>query len=150
MRSKYRSLILDTRSILKAFWPAFRSRNRGVRTLNMCDCSLSLLIRSQRLLHLLPQSTRHTFYPFRRQSGLRRRKRPSQTMLRRDTLDAVRRVDVLDQSDLVASCGTLAGDDGGVGEKVFPYLGAGLLVFDGLRVGFIFVAEGARGSGKGR
>lgn len=37
-----------------------------------------------------------------------------------DTLDTVGRVDVLDHGDLVASGGTLTGDDGGVGKEVFP------------------------------
>lgn len=39
-----------------------------------------------------------------------------------DTLDTVGRVDVLDHGDLVASGGTLTGDDGGVGKEVFPDL----------------------------
>lgn len=39
-----------------------------------------------------------------------------------DAFDTVSRVDVLDHGDLVASGGTLTGDDGGVGEEVFPDL----------------------------
>ena len=39
-----------------------------------------------------------------------------------DTLNTVRGVDVLDQSDLVASGATLARGDGAVGEEVFPDL----------------------------
>lgn len=39
-----------------------------------------------------------------------------------DAFDTVRGVDVLDKGDLVASCATLAGDDGAVGEEVFPDL----------------------------
>jgi hypothetical protein len=34
-----------------------------------------------------------------------------ETELAMDTLDTMSRVDVLDQSDLIASCGSLAGDD---------------------------------------
>lgn len=48
--------------------------------------------------------------------------RTLQTKLAIDALNTVRRVDVLDQSDLVASRATLAGDDGAVGKEVFPYL----------------------------
>ena len=39
-----------------------------------------------------------------------------------NALDTVSGVQVLDKSDLVASCGALAGDDGGVGEEEFPDL----------------------------
>lgn len=39
-----------------------------------------------------------------------------------DALDTVSGVDVLDKSDLVASCSTLAGGDGGRGKEVFPDL----------------------------
>lgn len=39
-----------------------------------------------------------------------------------DAFDTVCGVDVLDKGDLVASCATLAGDDGAVGEEVFPDL----------------------------
>ena len=53
-----------------------------------------------------------------------------QAKLRRDALDAVSGVDVLDQCDLVAGSGTLARDDGRIGEEVFPYL-FGLLAIDG-------------------
>jgi len=42
--------------------------------------------------------------------------------LRFDTLNTVGRVDVLDESDLVAGCGTLSGDDGRVREEVLPDL----------------------------
>ena len=45
-----------------------------------------------------------------------------QTELGVDALDTVSRVDVLDHGDLVASGGTLARDDGGVGKEVFPDL----------------------------
>ena len=38
------------------------------------------------------------------------------------TLDAVRGVDVLDESDLVACGASLTGDDGAVGEEIFPDL----------------------------
>lgn len=37
-------------------------------------------------------------------------------------------IEVLDEGDLVAGCGSLAGDDGGVGEEVFPDLGRRMLV----------------------
>lgn len=40
----------------------------------------------------------------------------------RNALNTVGRVDVLDQGDLVAGSGTLAGGDGGVGEEVLPDL----------------------------
>lgn len=53
---------------------------------------------------------------------LRRRQRAGKSELRWDTLDAVRGVDVLDQRDLEAGGGALAGDDGGVGEEEFPDL----------------------------
>lgn len=39
-----------------------------------------------------------------------------------DALDAVGGIDVLDAGDLVAGGGALAGDDGRVGEEVFPDL----------------------------
>lgn len=45
-----------------------------------------------------------------------------ETVCARDTLDTVHRVDVLDQSDLVAGGGALAGDDGRVGKEELPDL----------------------------
>lgn len=39
-----------------------------------------------------------------------------------DAFDAVSRVHVLDKGDLVAGCGALTRDDGGVGKEVFPDL----------------------------
>jgi len=45
-----------------------------------------------------------------------------QTELRRDAFDAVGGIDVLNEGDLVAGSGALAGDDGRVGEEEFPYL----------------------------
>jgi len=39
-----------------------------------------------------------------------------------NTFDAVSRVYVLDQCNLVAGCGTLTGDDSGVGKEEFPDL----------------------------
>lgn len=42
--------------------------------------------------------------------------------LARHTFDAVGRVDILDQDDLVASCRSLAGDDGRVSKKKIPDL----------------------------
>ena len=39
-----------------------------------------------------------------------------------DTFDTVGGVDVLDEGDLVASSGSLTGDDGRVGEEIFPNL----------------------------
>lgn len=39
-----------------------------------------------------------------------------------DALDTMRRVDVLDKGDLVASRGSLAGDDGRRSEEVLPDL----------------------------
>lgn len=57
--------------------------------------------------------------------GLRRqavRKGARKAELGGDALDAVVGVEVLDENHLVASCGTLAGDDGGVGEEEFPDL----------------------------
>ena len=54
--------------------------------------------------------------------GRGRRQGSRQAELARDAFDAVRRVDVLDQGDLVACGGALAGDDGRVGEEEFPYL----------------------------
>lgn len=52
-----------------------------------------------------------------------------------DAFDAVGGVDVLDHGDLVAACRPLAGDDGGIGEEVFPYLlkvsaGSASVIFD--------------------
>ena len=49
-------------------------------------------------------------------------KRAAQTPLRRDALDAVRRVDILDERDLVAGGAALAGGDGAVGEEELPDL----------------------------
>lgn len=49
-------------------------------------------------------------------------KSTSQTMMGSDTLDTVERVDILVKDNLVTSCGTLAGDDGRVGQKEFPNL----------------------------
>ena len=51
-----------------------------------------------------------------------RLQRASQSPLRVDAFHAVRRVDVLDQCDLVAGRAALAGDDGAVGEEEFPDL----------------------------
>jgi hypothetical protein len=45
-----------------------------------------------------------------------------ESMLGRDALDSVSRVDVLDESDLVAGGTTLAGDDGRVGKEELPDL----------------------------
>lgn len=45
-----------------------------------------------------------------------------QTIVVVDTLDTVVRVDVLDQSDLVAGGTTRAGNDGGIGQEEFPDL----------------------------
>lgn len=45
-----------------------------------------------------------------------------QTIVVVDALDTVRRVDVLDQCDLVAGSTTLARHDGGVGKEVLPNL----------------------------
>lgn len=45
-----------------------------------------------------------------------------ETELGVNTLDTVSRVDVLNHGDLVASGGTLTGDDGRVGKEVFPDL----------------------------
>ena len=45
-----------------------------------------------------------------------------QAVLRVDALNTVGRVDVLDEGNLVAGGGTLAGGDGGVGKEVLPDL----------------------------
>lgn len=50
------------------------------------------------------------------------RQRALEPKLARHALNAVRRVDVLDQRDLVAGRAALARDDGAVGEEVLPYL----------------------------
>jgi hypothetical protein len=42
--------------------------------------------------------------------------------LRRNAFNTVRRIHVLDKSELIASCRTLPGDDGRVGEKILPDL----------------------------
>jgi len=39
-----------------------------------------------------------------------------------DTFDTVGRVEVLDQADLITSCSSLTGDDGGVSKEEFPDL----------------------------
>jgi hypothetical protein len=39
-----------------------------------------------------------------------------------DAIDAVSRIHVLDQGDLIAGCGALTRDDGGVSKEVFPDL----------------------------
>lgn len=71
---------------------------------------------------LLAQSTSHIPGLVTSHATLRRRKRARNSELRLDTLDPVRGVDVLDQRDLVAGGGALAGDDGGVGEEELPDL----------------------------
>lgn len=48
--------------------------------------------------------------------------RTAQTIGIVNALDTVSGVDVLDEGDLVAGSGTLAGDDGAVGEEEFPDL----------------------------
>ena len=53
---------------------------------------------------------------------LTRSQRARQVVLRRNPLNTMRRVDILNHGDLVASRRALAGDDGAVGEEVFPYL----------------------------
>ena len=65
---------------------------------------------------------------------------PTQTPLRRDAFDAVRRVDVLDERDLVAGRGALARGDGGVGEEELP----DLIDTDG-KVSMMYFAEGEKG-----
>jgi hypothetical protein len=45
-----------------------------------------------------------------------------QTELSVDTIDTVSGVQVLDQGDLVASCTSLSGNDGGVSQEVLPDL----------------------------
>ena len=54
--------------------------------------------------------------------GLGSSQRTREVELVVDALDTVSRVDVLDQSDLEASGGALAGDDGRVREEVLPDL----------------------------
>jgi len=54
--------------------------------------------------------------------GLAGLKCPRQGELGIDALDAVSGVQVLDKGDLVAGCGALARDDGGVGEEELPDL----------------------------
>ena len=53
---------------------------------------------------------------------LRSGQRPEKPVLARNTLYTVRRVDVLDERDLVAGRRALAGDDGRVGQEVLPNL----------------------------
>ena len=72
--------------------------------------------RSQNLPNLIPQAV------FPAIGALGRRQRPHQAELRGYAFDPVRGIDVLDQGDLVAGRGALAGDDGRVGEEVLPYL----------------------------
>lgn len=50
------------------------------------------------------------------------------TELRRDSLDTMSRVNVLDQGDLVAGGGALTGDDGGGGKEEFPDLYVSLAI----------------------
>ena len=73
---------------------------------------------------LLTQSARHASNPARRRCrpDLGRRQCTKEAGLRGNALDAVGGVEVLDEGDLVAGGGTLAGYDGGVGEEEFPDL----------------------------
>jgi len=54
---------------------------------------------------------------------------PRKGELGADAFDAVSRVHVLDKGDLVASCGALTRNDGGVGKEIFP----DLFVLDAIR-----------------
>jgi hypothetical protein len=72
--------------------------------------------------HLLVYSSCGTLGKICRDINLAGIESAGETELALDTLDTVSRVDVLDQSDLIASCGSLAGDDRGVGEEEFPNL----------------------------
>ena len=65
---------------------------------------------------------------------LARRKRARQVVLRGNTLNTVRRVDVLDHGDLVAGRRPLSRDDGAVGEEVFPYLCPRVLACSSLQI----------------
>ena len=82
-----------------------------------------LIIRSKRTPNLLPQPTTRILSTSSSNAGLRRGQSAREAELGGDSFDAVRGVDVLDERDLVACCAALAGDDGRVGEEVFPYLG---------------------------
>ena len=75
-----------------------------------------LSLRPQHLPNLIPQAVLPAI------GALGRRQRPHQAKLTGYAFYPVRGIDVLDQGDLIASRGALAGDDGRVGEEVFPYL----------------------------
>ena len=75
-----------------------------------------LSLRPQHLPNLIPQAVLPVI------GALGRRQRPHQAELTGYALYPVCGVDILDQGDLVAGRGALAGDDGRVGEEVLPYL----------------------------
>jgi len=54
--------------------------------------------------------------------NLTRRQCPLQIKLALDPFNPMRAINVLDERDLVASCGALAGNDSRVCEEVLPYL----------------------------
>jgi len=91
------------------------------------------LLRPKHIAHFLFQSPSHVLRSVGSHINLRRGKCTSKAELCRYTLDAMGGVDVLDESDLVASGRALAGDDGGVCEEVLPDLLYGQLLGFSLR-----------------
>ena len=78
------------------------------------------LLRPQHLPDLIPQAVLPAIGP------LGRRQRPHQAKLTGHAFYPMRGIDILDHGDLVAGRGTLAGDDGRVGEEILPYLEIGI------------------------
>ena len=83
---------------------------------------IHLVIRSKRILDHLSEPASRILSTLSSNTNLRRGQSAREAELGGDPFDAVRGVDVFDERDLVACCAALAGDDGRVGEEVFPYL----------------------------
>lgn len=95
----------------------------GNRILTNQLATLAQLVRPQHLPHLLAQATLSATIVLVIVIELGRScQRAREAELAGHAFDAVRGVDVLDEGDLVAGCGALAGDDGRVGEEVLPDL----------------------------
>ena len=83
---------------------------------------LLLRLTSQGILDLLSKPTGKGLRPIDRNIDVRSRDCTCKAELVWHTLDAMRRVDVLDKSDLVAGSTALPRDDSRVSEEILPYL----------------------------
>ena len=83
---------------------------------------LLLRLTSQSVLDLLSKPTSKGLCPIYRDIDIRSRNSTCKAKLIRHTLDAMRRVDILDQSDLVTGSAALPRDDRRIGEEILPYL----------------------------